>query len=175
MIATPLKNRILLGNGVNVVEPDEIVNLLIKGVPISKIQSTELNEELKQFNLRADEEIQIFSEEQEMHFDYEWLIPKEYSELDLYHFFLSKLESVPENLLEQAEIRILTELEEVENRQFQFALKTVIYVVDILKHQNVVWGVGRGSSCASYLLFLLGLHCVDCLKYNISHTEFFHD
>jgi DNA polymerase III alpha subunit len=40
-------------------------------------------------------------------------------------------------------------------------------------HQNnVVWGVGRGSSVASYVLYLLGVHKIDSLKYNLDIHEF---
>lgn len=175
MIATALRDRVLLGNGISVVEPDEIVNLMIAGVPLEKIQSIEINEELKQFNLRSDIEISIFNEDQEINIDLSWLIPAEYLQLDLHTFFVDKLINIPRHLQERAEVRILNELAEVKNRDFELGLKTIIYVVDELKRQQVIWGVGRGSSCASYLLFLLGLHCVDCLKFNIHYSEFFHD
>ena len=54
-------------------------------------------------------------------------------------------------------------------------VKTVIFIVDTFKEAGIVWGVGRGSSCASYILFLLGLHLVDPIKFDISMDEFFHD
>lgn len=50
-----------------------------------------------------------------------------------------------------------------------FALK---YLVDTLKENNVVWGVGRGSSVASYVLFLIGVHRIDSIKYNLDWREF---
>lgn len=175
MIATPLHNRLLLPNGVNVVDPHEIVNLMIKGVPLELIQTVDITEEVKQFNQRSDIIIKIFDENQEIPVDLTWLIPPEYSTLDLFEFFIAKIPTLPENLQERAEVRILNELAEVQSRQFDMGLKTIIYVVDELTKRQVVWGVGRGSSCASYLLFLLGLHCVDCLRYEIHYSEFFHD
>ena len=46
------------------------------------------------------------------------------------------------------------------------------YLVDTLRANNIVWGVGRGSSVASYVLFILGVHKVDSLKYNLDIHEF---
>jgi DNA polymerase III alpha subunit len=46
------------------------------------------------------------------------------------------------------------------------------YLVDTLRKNNVVWGVGRGSSVASYILYLIGVHKVDSIKYNLDINEF---
>lgn len=46
------------------------------------------------------------------------------------------------------------------------------FLVDTLKKNKIVWGVGRGSSVASYVLFLLGVHKVDSIKYNLDIHEF---
>lgn len=46
------------------------------------------------------------------------------------------------------------------------------YLIDTLRLNNIVWGVGRGSSVASYVLFLIGVHKVDSLKYNLDIGEF---
>ena len=50
-----------------------------------------------------------------------------------------------------------------------FVLK---YIVDTLRDSNVVWGVGRGSSVASYVLYLIGVHRINSLKYNLDWREF---
>lgn len=46
------------------------------------------------------------------------------------------------------------------------------YLVDTMRKNNIVWGVGRGSSVSSYILFLLGIHKVDSLRYNLDIHEF---
>jgi len=46
------------------------------------------------------------------------------------------------------------------------------YLVDTMRENNVVWGVGRGSSVASYVLFLIGVHKIDSLKYKLDCREF---
>lgn len=46
------------------------------------------------------------------------------------------------------------------------------YLVDTMKQNNIVWGVGRGSSVASYVLYLIGIHRIDSIKYNLDIEEF---
>jgi DNA polymerase III alpha subunit len=47
------------------------------------------------------------------------------------------------------------------------------YIVDTLRANNIVWGVGRGSSVASYVLFIIGVHKIDSVKYKLPINEFF--
>ena len=37
---------------------------------------------------------------------------------------------------------------------------------------RVIWGVGRGSSVASYVLYKLGIHRVDSMFYELDIDEF---
>lgn len=46
------------------------------------------------------------------------------------------------------------------------------YLVDTMRKNNIVWGVGRGSSVASYVLYLIGIHKIDSIKYNLDIHEF---
>ena len=46
------------------------------------------------------------------------------------------------------------------------------YLVDTLRANNIVWGVGRGSSVASYCLYLIGVHKIDSIKYDLDIHEF---
>lgn len=46
------------------------------------------------------------------------------------------------------------------------------YLVDTMRENNVVWGVGRGSSVASYVLYLIGIHKIDSIKYELDIHEF---
>jgi DNA polymerase III alpha subunit len=51
-------------------------------------------------------------------------------------------------------------------------LKYLKYLVDTMKENNIIWGVGRGSSVASYVLYLLGVHRVDSMYYDLDPKEF---
>jgi hypothetical protein len=105
-------------------------------------------------------------EEFDLRFQRKWHMPNEYKELDIAEYILSlctqdyELQRVAEELLLYQE-RDLFDL-----------LKYLKYLVDTLRKNNLVWGVGRGSSVASYVLFLLGVHKINSLYYELSIDEF---
>ncbi len=41
-----------------------------------------------------------------------------------------------------------------------------------MRDNEVIWGVGRGSSVASYVLYLIGIHKVDSMYYDLPINEF---
>ena len=95
-----------------------------------------------------------------------WYIPEEYNQLDIEAFLVDQCPT--ENY-----DRLITELQEYQRRNLIPLLKQMKYIVDTLRKNNVVWGVGRGSSVASYVLFLLGVHKIDSVKYKLPISEFF--
>ena len=95
-----------------------------------------------------------------------WHMPKEYQELDIAEHILklcnteAKLQRAGEELLLYQE-RGLFDL-----------LRYLKYLVDVMRNNHVIWGVGRGSSVASYVLYLLGVHRIDSLYYELDPAEF---
>jgi DNA polymerase III alpha subunit len=69
--------------------------------------------------------------------------------------------------------RVSQELELYIKHGMYDVLHVMKYIVDTLRANNVVWGVGRGSSVASYVLFLIGVHKIDSIKYSLPIEEFF--
>ena len=94
-----------------------------------------------------------------------WLMPDKYKTLDIEEWLL---DSCPE----QNHQRLVEELQEYRSRNMLDLLRWLKYLVDTLEKNNIVWGVGRGSSVASYVLFLLGVHRIDSIKYNLDWQEF---
>lgn len=68
--------------------------------------------------------------------------------------------------------RVLKELNMYDERGLYPLLKHLIFLVDHFRENKIVWGVGRGSSVSSYILYLIGIHRVDSLKYNLDITDF---
>jgi len=54
-------------------------------------------------------------------------------------------------------------------------LRYMCYLVDFMRGNDIVWGVGRGSSVASYILYLIGVHRIDSIAYNLDWREFLRD
>ena len=69
--------------------------------------------------------------------------------------------------------RVSQELELYIKHGMYDILHVMKYIVDTLRANNIIWGVGRGSSVASYVLFLIGVHKIDSIKYNLPIEEFF--
>jgi len=95
-----------------------------------------------------------------------WRMPLEYRELDIAEYVLGLCQQ--EHELQ----RVGQELLLYQERNLFDLLRYLKYLVDTLRKNNVVWGVGRGSSVASYVLFLLGVHKIDSLYYNLDIDEF---
>ena len=93
-------------------------------------------------------------------------MPENYSELNVLQWLLEKCQN------EEERFRVQTEYSLFEQKKFIKVLQFLIYFVDTLRANNVVWGVGRGSSVASYVLFLLGVHKVDSIQYGLDWREF---
>ncbi len=98
----------------------------------------------------------------------EFNIPQHYKELDVEGF----LTSIVEDADPSCQTRVAEELELFRARNLFPVLQLLIYIVDIMRKHNIVWGVGRGSSVASYCLYLIGVHKIDSLKYNLDIREF---
>ena len=95
-----------------------------------------------------------------------WFIPNEYKQLDIEEFLVTQCP-------EQNYPRLIEELALFKQNNMIPVLKTMKYVVDTLRDNNIVWGVGRGSSVSSYVLYLIGIHKIDSVKYALPIDEFF--
>ena len=95
-----------------------------------------------------------------------WFIPESYKQLDIEEFLVAQCP-------EQNYQRLIDELDLFKQNNMMPVLKTMKYVVDTLRSNNIVWGVGRGSSVSSYVLYLIGIHKIDSVKYDLPIDEFF--
>ena len=95
-----------------------------------------------------------------------WAMPNHYKELDIVRFINNR------ELTYQERDRVHMEIEMYQERGMIPVLRFLVYLVDLCKENNIVLGVGRGSSVASYVLYLLGVHRVNSIKYNLDIKEF---
>ncbi len=100
----------------------------------------------------------------------EWFMPDEYKELDVVAHLYSLCDGDDERFH-----RVNEELSAFQSREMFNLLRYMIYLVDFMRKNNIVWGVGRGSSVASYVLYLIGVHRIDSIKYNLDWREFLRD
>lgn len=107
---------------------------------------------------------QLFTDTQ---YSKEFNIPQHYKDIDVYAYVMDKCRYGLDAL-----DRVEEELALYEARNMYPVLQLMIYIVDTMRKSNIVWGVGRGSAVSSYVLFLIGIHKVDSIKYNLDIKEF---
>jgi len=95
-----------------------------------------------------------------------WHMPEEYKQLDIAAHVLGLCTT-------EAELqRCGEELLLYQERDLFNLLKYLKYLVDIMTENKIIWGVGRGSSVASFVLYKLRVHRIDSLHYNLDVHEF---
>lgn len=95
-----------------------------------------------------------------------WLMPIEYKNMDIAQWVLDQCKNDAE--LQRAGQELLM----YQERNMFPLLQYLKYLVDTMRHYNIVWGVGRGSSVASFVLYLIGIHKINSLYYDLPIEEF---
>lgn len=134
------------------------------------------SEEINIFNSRCEDlniqQLKIYEQqdvdEDKYHADQQqrWLCPPAYLAIDLNTYLLDRCST------EEEKTRVVTELAAFEKRKLSNLLRYMIYLIDTMRENNILWGVGRGSSVASFVLFLIGVHRINPLKYNLDWQDF---
>ena len=95
-----------------------------------------------------------------------WFMPVEYQQLDIAKYVLELCRT-------DAELqRVAQELLMYQERNLFDLLRYLKYLVDTMRQNQIIWGVGRGSSLASYVLYLMGIHRIDSMLYELDPAEF---
>jgi len=136
---------LILETSANCSSLEEVLNFQFKRAELSNDNSLEEVDKLNQQN---------------------WFIPKEYHNFSIEQYCLDLCQSDLERL------RVVEEMEAFRDHNMIPLLQWLKYFVDNCLTNNVLWGVGRGSSVASFVLYLLGVHQIDPIKYNLDWREF---
>lgn len=96
----------------------------------------------------------------------QWFMPDEYYQFDIESWLYDSCNTDTEIL------RVNQELELYSKYQLLTLLKYLKFLVDTLRTNQIVWGVGRGSSICSFVLYLIGINRINPLKYNLDINEF---
>ena len=95
-----------------------------------------------------------------------WRMPKDYAQFDIAKWCLTQC-------VDDAQLqRVGKELLMYQERDMMPLLRFLRYFVETMRTNNIVWGVGRGSSVASYVLYLIGVHKIDSMYYELDVEEF---
>lgn len=95
-----------------------------------------------------------------------WNMPDSYKQIDIAKWLIDICATEPQMQ------RVGQELLLYQERGMFDLLRFLVYLVDTMRKHDIVWGVGRGSSVASYVLYLIGIHKIDSLYYDLDIAEF---
>lgn len=149
------------------IEEDDIIELMlanrrVKILPSNRTTYEKFEQECKHYGLKTPFKLADTSSE------ITWNMPDEFKNLDIRDAIKKKH---PELTVQQWN-RVNLELKEFEQRDLLDLLRFLCYFVTMLRSNNVIYGVGRGSSIASYVLYLIGIHRIDSYKFNLDIKEF---
>jgi len=106
--------------------------------------------------------VEAWDQEAQQH----WLMPEEYGTLDIAQYILDLCTCDAERQ------RVGQELLMYFDRDLFPLLCYLKYLVDVMRANKIIYGVGRGSSVASFVLYLMGVHRVNSLEYDLDIAEF---
>ncbi len=172
---TELHDRTLWFDGDSSYPADSVTRSLVRdgGLFVDKI-----TRDINMYNLYVppEEQLRVKTECRELKFD--WVIPEEFKNINVRQFVIAKLEAESEKFndaeISARAVRLHKELKLFEKHALIDVLRVLIYIINTLHNEKVVWGVGRGSSVSSYVLYLLGVHDVDAVEYDLDVTDFLH-
>lgn len=153
---------------------NDIFEALYKGQTLSPEMFVEPNDDVAKLEETTGlkfwkplDDYDISLEEYDSTLQTDWFMPDEYKTLDIEAWIW---EQTPP--WDPQHTRVTEELAAFKERNMMDLLRWLKYFVDTCRANNIVWGVGRGSSVASYVLFLIGVHKIDSIKYNLDWQEF---
>jgi DNA polymerase III alpha subunit len=163
--------------GDNYADDDDVCVMLYKNPKldftlVNSINPDIYNIALKELSLEYDK-LSLYRKRTESLEEYhhkntsQWFMPQKYLDLDIAKYVLDLCKT------EEELQRVGQELLLYQERNLFDLLRFLKYLVDTLRENKVVWGVGRGSSVSSYVLFLIGVHKINSLYYDLSIDEFF--
>jgi DNA polymerase III alpha subunit len=169
-----LGDRQLWPDGDFTVDPDKVTDYIFKlSGKLEHLKVTHLTKDIEEYNQISDQKILVKESFDASIFPPCWVLPDSYKYSNLNDYLIGLADKIEKDSLYDKRIeRLSHEIWVFEEQSLDEVLRCLIYGVETMREKNVVWGVGRGSSCSSYLLFLLGLHSVDPVKYDIDFSDF---
>ena len=176
LLKTDLSDRTLWYDGQSSYSLEQLYPAIQKGYNVKWVNK--LSSDITQYNKIASDHQQLQIKDGCDPLLLEWNLPNEYKTLNVFEYVFEKHIQLTEHMLpsevEQRDIRLIEELHMYASQQLLNILRTIIYIINTLTANKVVWGIGRGSSVSSYVLYVIGVHDVDSFKYNLDISDFFH-
>jgi hypothetical protein len=168
----PLHNRTLYADGTVICSQAALIELLYRDEDITGLYCDSPDDEQEWLNA-----IKICDDSHhgpvhitqpvftDIHWRDNWLTPEPYSQIDVLSWCLEKCTT------EQEQHRVQEEILEMQQRNMLPLIRHLIYCVDVWRQAGIVWGVGRGSSVCSFVLFLVGINRINPIEHDLDLKE----
>jgi len=151
-------------------ENGDLKNFIFENCEDIEKYNSEIDKNIGDNNLKLKTEKNIDYEENIinlLHRSKTWFIPEEYKKIDINEWFNSK------KLNEVEKKRVKEELKLFKKYNMYDLLRFLIYMMDIIKEKKLIIGVGRGSSVSCFCLYLIGVHRINSIEYDLDYNDFF--
>ena len=165
--------------GEPVVNCSDLIELIYQGKVIDNLKVNDkridlYNNVLSELNidwpkLKKLTKLDIAVKDYDVALQSDWYMPQEFKDLNI----VSHIKLLAKT--DEEKKRVDTELELYVKYDLLNVLRFLVYLIKVMRENSIVWGVGRGSSVSSYILYLLGVHKVNSMKYNLDIREFLKD
>ena len=177
MFYTELKNRKLYFDGISSYDPTKLLTLIRK-YSVKFVDN--ITPQISQYNkLESNPNNKILVKNDCNPLDYDWNIPDKYKQMDIVEYVFDKhiqlTQELDANEIKKRDIRLISEIKKYKELNKLDILRTIIYIVTELEQKNIVYGIGRGSSVSSYVLYVIGIHDVDSYAYELDINDFLRD
>lgn len=183
LLKTELRNRTLWYDGDSTVPVNKLISMIAEfGSHIDNVFVDEIDKDVESYNGMVPRNERISVKTELKTFDYGWRIPDEYKTLDVEGYVIDKLSEEISNRkwsdreaeVNKRALRVSEEMNLFKKYQMLDIIRMLIFVINRLESQNIVWGIGRGSSVSSYVLYLIGVHDIDSVEFDLDIREFLH-
>lgn len=160
------KNRVLLSNGISILDVDDYVEIMLTGGEVPPHMTIESSEDTKIYKMITGIDVGYDID------DYQEPSPPKHThglidiDPDKYSRFDKMLDLYGEPFID----RLADEIEFFERENSELIHK-LMNLIDRFKEDGVVWGVGRGSACASMLMYIIEVHDIDPIRFKIPFNE----
>ena len=172
---TKLLDRTLWYDGTSSYDPARVVSLFSQ-YPIHHVDY--VTPVIAQYNKHVSKHEQLTEKRDCTIPRRQWELPPTYQTLDVIEYLFKAhdvlFDHLPDHERQMREVRLAEELVLFKQYQLIDVLRTIIWIINTLSAADTVWGVGRGSSVSSYVLYVIGVHDVDSYSYQLDIADFLH-
>ena len=157
-----------------ILDSNDLLDVMYQGTAIDNLLAEQdivekYNSTLKKLKVQGDGLLtpnEINQTEFDNNNQQNWYIPLHYKNLDVNEYINNLVKT------DEEKSRVAEEMKLYNSFNLHNVLRFLIYLIDTMRAHGIVWGVGRGSSVASYVLYLIGVHKVNSIKYKLDIHEF---